>query len=111
MNIDRKLRTPNRILMALPIAALAFSLAACSGASRPTADQVSDGLTKYLEEQGLGETIPDTAADCFAGYLVDSDLSNETLNHIANGDDLASSTEDSTLTQEILTDNAEECLS
>lgn len=111
MNIDRKLRTPNRILMALPIAALAFSLAACGGAARPTADQVSEGLTTYLEDQGIGDAVPDTAADCFAGYLVDSDLSNETLNHIANGEDLASSTEDRDLTTKILTDNAEECLS
>lgn len=110
MYTDRKLRIPNRILMALPIAALAFSLAACSGASRPTVDQVSAGLADALEEQGLGDALPDTAADCFAGYLVDSDLSNESLNHIANGDDLVAS-EDSTLAQQIIQDNLAECTS
>jgi len=108
MNIDRKLRTPARLLMAVPVAALTLSLAAC-GANRPTADQVSDGLTKYFEDAGMADTLPESAADCYAGYLVDSDLSNETLTYIANGEDKASSTEDASLTKQILVDNATEC--
>lgn len=111
MNIDRNLRTRSRLLMALPIAALALSLAACGSATRPTADQVSDGLGKYLEEQGLGDSFPESATECFAGYLVDSELSNDTLNYIAEGKDQASSVEDGELTQKILQDNAEECMS
>ena len=85
---DRNLRTPSRILMALPIAALAFSLAACGGTSRPAVDDV---------------------ATCFADALVDSDLSNETLTYIANGEDKQSSEEDKALTTQILTDNLEKC--
>lgn len=108
MNIDRNLRTPARLLMAVPIAALAFSLAACS-ASRPTADQVADGLTKYFEEVGTADSLPESAAVCFADYLVASDLSNETLNYIADGKDQASSIEDRDLTAKILQDNAAEC--
>lgn len=104
MNIDRR----TRILLAVPVAALALSLAACS-ASRPSADEVSQGLSKYFEEANMGDILTDDAADCFAGYLVDSDLSNDTLNYIAQGKDLASSTDDATLTQKILTDNLAEC--
>lgn len=108
MNIDRNLRTPARLLLAVPVAALAFSLAACS-VSRPTVAQVSDGLVKFMESQGQGDVFTDDAADCFAGYLVDSDLSNETLDYIAQGKDQASSTEDADLTQKILQDNYSEC--
>ena len=108
MNIDRNLRLPVRLLMAVPVAALAFSLAACS-ASRPTADQVSDGLTKYFADANMSDSLPESAADCFAGYLVDSDLSNDTLNYIAQGKDQASSTDDADLTQKILEDNYAEC--
>lgn len=108
MKLDRNPRT-TRLLMALPIAALAFSLAACGGAARPTADQVADGLSQYFEEQNLGDVIDDDAAACFAKELVDSELSNETLNYLANGEDRQSSVEDRDLTEKILTDNLEKC--
>jgi len=107
---DRNLRTPARLLMALPIAALAFSLAACGGASRPSEDDVAKGLTEFFESQGMGDQINADAASCFAGYMVDSDLSNETLTFIANGEDKQKDQADKELTQKIIEDNAEECL-
>lgn len=106
---DRNLRTPARILMALPIAALAFSLAACGGSSRPAVDDVADGIQKVYEDQGLGDAVTDEVATCFAEALVDSDLSNETLTYIANGEDKQSSQDDKALTTQILTDNLEKC--
>lgn len=106
---DRNLRTPSRILMALPIAALAFSLAACGGSSRPAVDDVADGIQKVYEDQGMGDAVPDDVATCFAEALVDSDLSDETLTYIANGEDKQSSEEDKALTTQILTDNLEKC--
>jgi len=106
---DRNLRTPSRILTALPIAALAFSLAACGGTSRPAVEDVADGIQKVYEEQGLGDVVTDDVATCFADALVDSDLSNETLTYIANGEDKQSSEEDKALTTQILTDNLEKC--
>ncbi|QDE35980.1 hypothetical protein FIV50_14995 [Microbacterium foliorum] len=106
---DRNLRTPARILMALPITALAFSLAACGGSSRPAVDDVADGIQKVYEDQGLGDTVTDEVATCFAEALVDSDLSNETLTYIANGEDKQSSQDDKALTTQILTDNLEKC--
>lgn len=104
---DRNLRTPSRLLMALPIAALAFSLAACGGPSRPAESDVADGLDEFFTSQG--QELPDGAAECFAGYLVDSDLSNETLTFIANGEDKQKNEEDKALTTKILSDNLQEC--
>ncbi|MBO0979743.1 hypothetical protein [Microbacterium sp. SD291] len=102
-------RTPSRLLLALPIAALAFSLAACGGAARPTADQVADGLTQFFDEQGMGDQIDADAAACLADHLVDSDLSDETLRYLADGEDKQSSVEDRDLTTQILQDNLAEC--
>ncbi len=104
---DRNPRA-SRILLALPVAALAFSLAACGGSARPTADQVSDGLDEFFTSQG--QTLPDGAADCFAGYLVDSELSDETLTYLANGEDKQKNEEEKALTTKIVTDNRDECL-
>lgn len=109
MNFDRKLRTRSRLLLALPAAALALSLAAC-GSSRPSEQQVADGLTKYFEEAGQGDILDDKAAECFAGPLVDSELSNETLTYLANGEDKQANQEDKDLTTKILQDNMDECL-
>lgn len=109
MNFDRKLRTRSRLLLALPAAALALSLAAC-GASRPSEADVSSGLTQYFESAGMGDVLDEKAADCFAGHLVDSDLSNETLNYLANGEDKQANQADKDLTSKILTDNMSECM-
>jgi hypothetical protein len=106
---DRNLRPATRLLMALPVAALAFSLAACGGPSRPSADDVADGIQKVYTDMGMGDAMTDDVAQCFAEKLVDSDLSNETLNYIANGEDKQSSEEDKDLTTKILTDNIQEC--
>lgn len=109
MNIDRNLRTPARLLLAVPIAALALSLAACGGSARPTADEVSTGLTKFFDEQGTSDAIDEQASTCFAEKLVDSELSDETLRYLADGEDKQSSVEDRDLTTKILQDNLEEC--
>ena len=106
---DRNLRPSSRLLLALPITALVFSLAACGGAARPTADQVADGLTQYFEEQGMGDQIDADASACLAEHLVDSELSDETLNYLANGEDRQANVEDRDLTEQILKDNLVDC--
>lgn len=106
---DRTPRTRSRILLALPIAALAFSLAACGGSARPTTDQVADGIQQVYEDQGLPDAISDDAATCFAEALVDSDLSDETLGYIADGEDKQKNEEEKAMTTQILTDKQEEC--
>ena len=81
MNIDRNLRSrTSRLLLALPIAAVALSLAACSGAvERPSAEKVATGLQQVLEDQGVGDALPEDVMLCLSEALVDSDASNETL--------------------------------
>lgn len=103
MSVDRR----TRLLLTLPVTVLVLSLAACS-APRPTADQVADGLEKWAAQQQM-EDIDADAAACFAEHLLDSDLSDETLNFIANGEDKQSSVADRDLTTKILRDNYEEC--
>lgn len=103
MSIDRR----SRFLLALPVAALVLSLTACS-APRPTAEQVADGLAEWAAAQNM-EDIDADAAACFAEHLLDSELSDETLNFIANGEDKQSSVADRDLTTKILRDNFAEC--
>lgn len=101
--------------MALPIAALAFSLAACAGgpgggSSRPTSDEVATGIQKVFEEQGLDQLTTDEASSCLADALVDSELSDETLKYIAAGEDKQKDEADKALTTKIIGDNVEECM-
>ena len=107
---DRNLRTPSRLLMALPIAALAFSLAACGGQSRPSADDVADGFQDVFEGTAQEEVMTDEVALCFAEALVDSDLSNETLTYIADGEDKQKNQEEKDLTTQIIQDKQADCI-
>lgn len=107
MNIDRNLRT--RLLLALPIAAVAFSLAACAGPARPSVDKVADGIYKVFEEQGQEDVVTEDVAACLADVLVDSKLSDETLNYIANGEDKQKNVEERDLTTQLIKDNIQEC--
>ncbi|MFJ4223001.1 hypothetical protein [Microbacterium sp. NPDC089695] len=111
---DRNLRPATRILMALPIAALAFSLAACGGAAveRPSAEDVSDGLMKVLEDQGMGDALTEPIIMCLSEALVDSEVSDETLATIAKGDaEAQTSQDDYDLVQSTITDAAMDCAS
>lgn len=107
---DRTLRTPSRLLLVLPIAALAFSLAACGGPSRPSADDVADGIQQVFEGTAQADVITDDVALCYAEALVDSELSNETLTYIANGEDKQKNQEEKDLTTQILQDKTTECV-
>ena len=71
---------------AVSTAVLVGSLAACGGSDRPSQEELSDALTS--EDSPLGTSgLPDDVADCMAGVFVDSDLSDETLQAIVDGDD------------------------
>lgn len=108
---DRKLRPSSRLLLALPIAAVAFSLAACGGpAERPSAEEVSDGLMKVLEDQGAGDALTEPTVLCLSEALVDSEVSNETLAAIAKGEDRQANQEDYDLVQSTITDAGPDCI-
>ena len=99
MNIDRNLRS--RILMTLPIAALAISLAACAGgpgggsggSDRPSADELSTGITTILEDAGQGGVLTEEQVDCIADEFLDSEVSDQDLKNMADGEDLQTSQE------------------
>lgn len=112
MNIDRNPRTRARLLMALPIAAMAFSLAACSGAvERPSVDEVSSGFQQILESVGQGDAFSDTQLDCMAGVLVDSEVSDQDLKNIADGKDEQTSQEAKELVEATTQAAVTECTS
>jgi hypothetical protein len=63
----------------------ALSLTACGGGdARPTKAEVQKSLTS--KDSVFGSTVPEKAADCVAGVLVDSDLSDKALKAIVDGD-------------------------
>ncbi|WP_435747450.1 hypothetical protein [Microbacterium sp. PMB16] len=99
---------PARLLLALPIAALMLSFAACGGPSRPSADDVADGIQEIYEDLPQHDLVTDPVALCFAEALVDSDVSDETLASIADGEDKPKK-EDEAMTTKILQDKQKEC--
>ncbi|CNL51133.1 Uncharacterised protein [Mycobacterium tuberculosis] len=54
--------------------------------------------------------MTDEAATCLAEALVDSDLSDETLGYIADGEDKQRDEADKALTTQIIQDNLQDCV-
>lgn len=97
--MNRKLRTSTRLLLVLPVTALAVSLAACAGggtggsdgSARPSVDEISTGMSKILEDSGQGDLLTDEQVDCVAGELADSEISDQDLQNVADGKDIQTS--------------------
>lgn len=70
---------------AMLVSALALT-SACGGGGddRPTQGEVKKSITS--KDSVFGTAIPETAADCVAGALVDSKLSDKALNAIVEND-------------------------
>lgn len=100
----------SRSLIAISFAALALSLTACAGEPRPTADEVADGIYEIFEEQGQSDVITEDVSQCLAEKLVDSDVSDETLQYIADGKDQQKDEDDKELVTKILTSAETECI-
>lgn len=83
-------RTPLRAVLLLPIVALTLVLAACGGGERPNADQVAEGLQAVFDEMGAGDYFTETQVLCIAEKLVESELTDEDLQSIADGNSEAS---------------------
>lgn len=111
MNIDRNLRTrTSRLLLALPVAAFAFSLAACSApAERPSAPEVAAGWKKIADEAGQGDLYTDDLLNCLAEALVESDLSDQDLANIAEGKDVQTSTDAQAQLTKVVAEAAPKC--
>ncbi|AWB92862.1 hypothetical protein [Aeromicrobium chenweiae] len=69
---------------AMLVAALALTSACGGGDDRPSKAEVKKSITS--KDSVFGTSIPESAADCVSGVLVDSKLSDKTLNAIVEGD-------------------------
>ena len=87
-------------------AALLVFTTACGGGGRPSVDEVSAALTS--EDSVFPTVLEDDQADCAAEKLVDSDLADETLQAIVDGDeDYEGSDEEADTLRDLSTDLAE----
>jgi len=66
------------------VAALALTSACGGGGDRPSKDEVKTAISK--KDGAFGGAIPKGSVDCVAESLVDSDLSDKTLNALVEND-------------------------
>lgn len=82
--------------------------AACGGAGRPSADELSAAFTS----EDAVVPVPEEYADCVAEALVDSDVSDDTLNAIVEQDeDYEGSEDEADTVLEAFTDAQQDCIS
>ena len=115
--MNRNLRTRTRLLLAVPVAAVAISLAACAsggasgGTDRPSADQLSDGISTILEDGGQGGILTDDQVDCVADAFLASDVSDQDLSNLAAGKDEQTSEEAKSLVTSTMSEAVMTCAS
>ena len=76
------------MLLASAVLVLGFT-SACggdSGGGRPSVDEISDGVKDSMGDT-LGDDVPDGAVDCIAKAFHDSDLSDDALQALVDGDE------------------------
>ena len=89
--------------------ALLFTLSACGGGDggRPSVDDISESLQ---DSDIMGGEVDAKVADCVAEAFHDSDLSDDALQAIADGDeDYDASDEDTEALSSVSTDSVAEC--
>ncbi len=93
---------------AVSTAVLVGSLAACGGTDRPSQDEISEALASG--DSALGSAIPEEGADCFAKVIHESDLSNDAIQALVDGEeDFDASDEDKEAAEGLQQDLVEEC--
>ena len=89
-------------------AVLGGSRAACGGSDRPSQDEISEALASG--DSALGSAIPEEGADCFAKVIHESDLSNDAIQALVDGeDDFDASDEDKEAAEGLQQDLIDEC--
>jgi hypothetical protein len=61
-------------------------LTACGGGGRPSEDEIADAMKKNTEFSQLTDGASDKVIDCLAKALHDSDLSDDALQALVDGD-------------------------
>lgn len=92
-------------------AALTLSLAACGGdGGRPSQAEIKDALTSEDSVSGVDMSdMDDAVADCMAEAFHDSDLSDEALRALVDGDEDYEGSEEDTEAMTDLSDEFMEC--
>jgi hypothetical protein len=94
----------------LALLTVLFVLSACGGGGRPSTDEIADALNDNSDFGQLTKDASDDAIDCFAKVLHDSDLSDEALQALVDGDkDFDTSKKDQKAVTDI-TDDLAKCL-
>ncbi len=78
-------------------------------ASRPSADEITEGFLIVMEANGISDYDDPAIAGCIGQYMYDSDLSDETLTTIAGGEDIYSPVEEAQHVSEVTRDAIVEC--
>ncbi|KAB2805486.1 hypothetical protein ACIRN4_14930 [Pimelobacter simplex] len=73
-----------KLKLAATAAALAVTLTACGGGGRPSQDDVAGAIKDQVG--GSSSALSDKVIDCIAKKVVDSDLSDKTLNKLVDND-------------------------
>jgi len=115
--MNGSLHTRTRLLLALPIAAAAISLAACAGTAggqdggsgRPSVDDVSVGITKILDDAGQSDLLTEDQITCISERFVDSKVSDEDLSNLAAGKDEQTSEDAKELVSQTMTEASTAC--
>ncbi|MEI5675571.1 MULTISPECIES: hypothetical protein [Nocardioides] len=103
-----KNRAPKLIASAFLVVTLAT---ACGGGGRPSVDEVSEGMQDNASEI-FGDSVPTDGIDwdCMAKLYVDSDLSDDALQAIADGDSDFKGDEDDTKAAAEASKGATDCV-
>ena len=93
------------------IAALLLALtlvSACGGGGRPSVEEISDGISENSADFG---DVDDDAATCIAEALEGSDVSDEALQALVDGDeDFEPKDGDEEALQSVITNDLAECV-
>lgn len=93
---------------AVSTAVLIGSLAACGGSARPSQQELADSISSG--DSALGSAIPEEAADCFAKVIHESDLSDDALQAMVDGEEnYDASDEDKEAAEDLQTTLIDEC--
>lgn len=100
--------------LAAASAVLALALSACGGGGggRPSAGEIEDALNDSDNPAGaqVADTLTEEQISCVAEAFEASDLSDDALNALVDGDeDFEGSDEDEAALQDILTEDLTEC--
>ena len=97
--------------LAVATAVLALALSACGGGGRPSTEDIAKALKDGdTDISATAEGLDDDTADCVAKAFHDSDLSDDALQALVDGDDDYEGDEDDAKAAEGMSDELQKCV-